>query len=134
MSVAFDLPTQLGLDSDNPRARHEVGRVGVAIDSLADFETLLDGIPIEEIPVTMNMNALAPAVVAMLVAVARRREVPLERLSGTISNDILHEIACRGLCVWDLEPSLRLQTDTAQFVIENMPRFWPFNIRARAAP
>jgi len=130
VSVAFDLPTQLGLDSDHPSALHEVGRVGTAIDSLADFETLLDGIPLDQVPITMNMNALAPVVVAMLASVARRRGVPLAALKGTISNDMLNEVACRGLTIWDLDASLRLLTDTAAFVIEELPGFWAFNVRA----
>lgn len=130
VSIAFDLPTQLGLDSDAPTARHEVGRVGTAIDSLRDFEVLLDGIPLDQVPVTMNMNALAPVVVAMLASVARRRGVPLEKLRGTISNDILNEVACRGLTVWDLPSSLRLLGDTAQFMVEQMPGVWAFNVRA----
>lgn len=130
VSVAFDLPTQLGLDSDAEAARHEVGRVGTAIDSLRDFEVLLDGIPIEEVPVTMNMNALAPVVIAMFASVARRRGVPLSSLKGTISNDILNEVACRGLTIWGLDHSLRLLTDTAQFIIEEMPGMWAFNVRA----
>lgn len=130
VSIAFDLPTQLGLDSDAPQARHEVGRVGTAIDSLRDFETLLDGIPLERVPITMNMNALAPVVVAMLAAVARQRGIPLDRLRGTLSNDMLNEVACRGLTIWDLPGSLRLQTDAAAFLIERMPGFWAFNVRA----
>lgn len=130
VSVAFDLPTQLGLDSDDPAARHEVGRVGTAIDSLRDFELMLDGIPLDQVPVTMNMNALAPVMIAMLASVARRRGVPLQALRGTISNDILNEVACRGLTVWNLDHSLRLLTDTAQFMIEEMPGVWAFNVRA----
>lgn len=129
VSIAFDLPTQMGLDSDAEFARHEVGRVGVAIDSLRDFETLLDSIPIDRIPVTMNMNALAPTVIAMLVSVARRRGVDLASLRGTISNDVLNEIACRGLLIWDTRASVRLMIDTAQYVIENLPGIWAFNVR-----
>jgi methylmalonyl-CoA mutase, N-terminal domain len=130
VSIAFDLPTQLGLDSDAEAARHEVGRVGTAVDSLRDFELLLDGIPLDRVPITMNMNALAPVVVAMLAAVARRRGVPLDQLKGTLSNDMLMEVACRGLTIWNLEASLRLLTDTAQFTIEQMPGMWAFNVRA----
>lgn len=130
VSVAFDLPTQLGLDSDHPAANYEVGRVGVAIDSLRDFEVLLDGLPLDEVPITMNMNAMAPVVIAMVASVADQRGVPLEQLRGTISNDILHEVACRGLCIWDLEPSMRLLADTAVFVLREMPNFWAFNVRA----
>jgi methylmalonyl-CoA mutase N-terminal domain/subunit len=130
VSVAFDLPTQLGLDSDAATAKYEVGRVGTAIDSLRDFEVLLEGIPLEDVPVTMNMNALAPVVIAMLASVARRQGVPLDKLRGTISNDMLNEVACRGLAIWDLPASMRLLGDTASYVIEHMPGMWAFNVRA----
>jgi methylmalonyl-CoA mutase, N-terminal domain len=130
VSIAFDLPTQMGLDSDNPDAKFEVGRVGVAIDSLADFEALLQGIPLDSVPVTMNMTALAPVVIAMLASVADRQGVPLAKLRGTISNDVLNEFACRGLWIWPIEASLRLSTDTAAFICRNMPKFYAFNVRA----
>lgn len=130
VSIAFDLPTQMGLDSDDETARHEVGRVGTAVDSLRDFEILLDGIPLDEVPITMNMNALAPVMIAMLAAVTRRRGIPLDALKGTLSNDMLMEVACRGLAVWDLGSSLRMLTDAAHFTIEQMPGFWAFNVRA----
>jgi methylmalonyl-CoA mutase N-terminal domain/subunit len=130
VSIAFDLPTQMGLDSDHPEAKYEVGRVGVAVDSLADFEVLLEGIPLDRVPVTMNMTALAPVVIAMLTSVAERQGVPLAKLRGTISNDVLNEFACRGLWIWPIEASLRLSTDTAAFIARNMPNFYAFNVRA----
>jgi methylmalonyl-CoA mutase N-terminal domain/subunit len=129
ISIAFDLPTQLGLDSDDPRARHEVGRVGTAIDSLRDYEILFDGIGLDEVPITMNMNALAPVMIAMLAAVARKRGTSLDKLRGTISNDMLNEVACRGLTIWGFDDSMRLLADTAEFVVREMPSFWAFNLR-----
>lgn len=130
VSVAFDLPTQMGLDSDHPRARYDAGRIGVAVSSLADFETLLADIPLEQVPITMNMTAMAPVVIAMLVSIARKQHVGLEKLRGTISNDVLNEYACRGLWIWPIEPSLRLSTDAAAFIARSMPSFYAFNVRA----
>lgn len=89
LSVAFDLPTQLGYDSDAPQARGEVGKVGVAIDSVADMETLLDGIPLDRVTVSMTINAPASILLALLLAVARRRGIPFDALGGTVQNDVL---------------------------------------------
>src|SRR5579871_4587805 len=89
LSVAFDLPTQLGYDSDAPQSRGEVGKVGVAIDSVSDMETLFDGIPLDRVTVSMTINAPASIILAMLLAVARRRGIPFESLGGTIQNDVL---------------------------------------------
>ncbi|MGX6446654.1 methylmalonyl-CoA mutase family protein [Patulibacter sp. S7RM1-6] len=130
VSIAFDLPSQLGLDSDDPRAQHDVGRVGVAVDSLADFEVLLEGVPLDRVPVTMNINGTAPIMVAMLVSVARKQGADLTTLRGTVSNDILHEFACRGLHIWDVPSSLQWCIETADFVLREMPNFFAFNIRA----
>jgi methylmalonyl-CoA mutase N-terminal domain/subunit len=128
-NVAFDLPTQIGLDSDDPSARGEVGRVGVAVDSLRDFEILLDQIPLDRFPVSLNINSMAPVILAMLVAVARKQGTPLSKLSGTIANDILHEFVARGTWRYEVEPSMRLATDVAEFVTREMPSFYPFNLR-----
>lgn len=130
VSIAFDLPTQLGLDSDDPAAQHDVGRVGVAVDSLADFEVLLDGVPLAEVPVTMNINGMAPVMVAMLASVARRSGTDLAKLRGTVSNDILHEFAGRGLYIWDVGSSLDWAIETASFVYDTMPSLFAFNVRA----
>src|SRR5579883_1326019 len=96
LSVAFDLPTQLGYDSDAPQSRGEVGKVGVAIDSVSDMETLFEGIPLDRVTVSMTINAPASIILSMLLAVARRRGIPFETLGGTIQNDVLKEYVARG--------------------------------------
>jgi len=128
-NCAFDLPTQIGLDSDDLDAVGEVGRVGVAIDSLADFEVMFAGIPLDTVPVSLNVNATAPIILAMLVATAHRQGVDLADVSGTIANDILHEYIGRGTWRYPPAPSLRLAVDVLRFVNETMPRFFAFNIR-----
>jgi methylmalonyl-CoA mutase N-terminal domain/subunit len=128
-NIAFDLPTQLGYDSDDPYVVDEVGRVGVAISSLADFETLFEGVPLDQIPVSMNISGMAPVMAAMLAATAAKQGVDLVKVQGTIANDIGPEFISRGAWVYPVEPSFRLLGDTAEFVVQNMPRFYPFNIR-----
>ena len=128
-NIAFDLPTQIGYDSDDPEAMHEVGRVGVAVDSLADFEILLSEVPLDKVPLSMNINSMAPVMVAMLVAVAKRQGSDLSQIRGTVANDLLHEYLGRGTWRYPVEPSLRLVTDTAEFVIRTMPKVYPFNLR-----
>jgi len=105
LSVAFDLPTQLGYDSDAPQARGEVGKVGVAIDTLADVETLLDGIPLDAVTVSMTINAPAAILLAFVLAVARRRGIPFEKLGGTVQNDVLKEYVARGTYIFPPGPS-----------------------------
>ncbi|HKC24792.1 MAG TPA: methylmalonyl-CoA mutase family protein, partial [Thermoanaerobaculia bacterium] len=123
LSVAFDLPTQIGFDSDHPLARGEVGRVGVAIDSIDDMETLLAEIPLERVSISMTINATASILLALLLAVARRRGTSWESLSGTIQNDILKEYAARGTYAFPPAPSLRLVTDVFGFCAERVPRW-----------
>jgi len=123
LSVAFDLPTQIGYDSDDPRAVGEVGRVGVAIDSLEDMETLFEAIPLEGVSTSMTINATAPILLACYVALARRRGIALSQLSGTVQNDILKEYAARGAYIFPPLPSLRLATDLFVFCAERMPRW-----------
>ena len=123
LSVAFDLPTQIGYDSDHALAEGEVGRVGVAIDSIEDMERLFEGIPLEKVSVSMTINATAPILLALYVGVARRRGIPLEALSGTIQNDVLKEYAARGTYIYPPEASLRLATDIFAFGTEHLPRF-----------
>ncbi len=125
LSVAFDLPTQLGCDSDDPLARGEVGRVGVAVDSLKDMELLFQGIPLDRVSTSMTINSTAPIILAMYLAVARKQGVPLERLSGTIQNDILKEYISRGTYIFPPTPSLRLTIDIFSYCIEKLPR-WNF--------
>ncbi|HEY0593053.1 MAG TPA: methylmalonyl-CoA mutase family protein, partial [Thermoanaerobaculia bacterium] len=123
LSVAFDLPTQIGMDSDDPLARGEVGKVGVAIDSIADMETLLDGIPLEKVSISMTINAPASILLGLVLVVAERRGTPWEALSGTVQNDILKEYAARGTYIFPPKPSLRLVTDVFEFCSERVPRW-----------
>jgi methylmalonyl-CoA mutase N-terminal domain/subunit len=128
LSVAFDLPTQIGYDSDHPRARAEVGKVGVAISSLEDMEALLDGIPLDKVSTSMTINATAAILLALYVAVAKRRGIPLEKLSGTVQNDILKEYIARGTYIFPPAPSLRLVTDVIAFCSERLPKWNPISI------
>jgi methylmalonyl-CoA mutase, N-terminal domain len=128
LSVAFDLPTQMGYDSDAAMARGEVGRVGVAISSLQDMRTLFDGIPLEDVSVSMTINATAPILLAFHVALADERGVPRSKLTGTIQNDVLKEYIARGTYIYPVEPSLRLITDTFAFCADELPRWNPISI------
>jgi len=121
LSVAFDLPTQIGYDSDHPLAEPEMGRTGVPINSLADMDRLLDGIPLDQVSVSMTINATAPILVAMVVALARQRGIDPARLRGTVQNDILKEYAARGNYRFGIEPSLRLTTDLMAFCAREIP-------------
>ena len=121
LSVAFDLPTQIGYDSDHPLAQGEVGRVGVAIDSLADMEVLFSGIPLDKVSTSMTINAPAAVLLAMYVAVAEKQGVSMEKLRGTIQNDILKEYVARGTYIFPPKPSMRLITDVFSFCSEHMP-------------
>ncbi len=112
LSVAFDLPTQMGLDSDDPRAEGEVGRVGVAIDTVADIERLFQGIPLDKVSISMTINATAPILLAMVQVVAERRGIAPAKLRGTVQNDILKEYVARGTFIYPPRPSMRLVTDT----------------------
>jgi methylmalonyl-CoA mutase N-terminal domain/subunit len=123
LSVAFDLPTQLGYDSDAPLARGEVGRVGVAIDGVADMETLFDGIPLGDVTVSMTINAPASILFAMLLAVARRRGIAFDKLGGTIQNDVLKEYVARGTYIYPPKPSMRLVTDVMAYCATEVPQW-----------
>jgi methylmalonyl-CoA mutase N-terminal domain/subunit len=123
LSVAFDLPTQMGLDSDDPRAEGEVGRVGVAIDTLDDMELLFDRIPLDRVSTSMTINATAAVLLALYVAVGDARGIPRDRLSGTVQNDILKEFIARGTYIYPVEPSLRLVTDIFSFCAAALPRW-----------
>ncbi|MBU2548002.1 MAG: methylmalonyl-CoA mutase, partial [Proteobacteria bacterium] len=129
VACAFDLPTQLGLDSDDPLARDEVGRLGVSIDSLADMEVLYDGLPLDRLISSFNINAPAAVILAMYVAVGAKRGLPAEKLGGTLSNDMLCEYVSRGMWAFAVPAALRLTTDVVEFCTRRMPRFYPFNIR-----
>jgi methylmalonyl-CoA mutase N-terminal domain/subunit len=128
LSVAFDLPTQMGYDPDHPLAEGEVGKVGVSISSLEDLERLFDGIPLDRVSTSMTINATAPILLAMYVALARRRGIPLDRLAGTVQNDILKEYIARGTYIYPPGPSLRLVTDTIAYAVEHLPRWNPISI------
>ena len=123
LSVALDLPTQCGYDSDDPEVSEEVGRVGVAVDTLADAEILFDGIPLDKISTSFTINGTAAILLAFYVAAAERKGVPRAKLTGTIQNDILKEYASRGTWIWPPEPSLRLIADTIEFCAAEVPKF-----------
>jgi methylmalonyl-CoA mutase N-terminal domain/subunit len=123
LSVALDLPTQCGYDSDDPEFTEEVGRVGVAVDTLADAEVLFDSIPLDRISTSFTINGTAAILLAFYVAAAERTGVPRAKLTGTIQNDILKEYASRGTWIWPAEPSLRLIADTIEFCAAEVPRF-----------
>ena len=123
LSVAFDLPTQIGYDSDDPHAMGEVGRVGVAIDSLEDMETLFDSVPLDKVSTSMTINSTASILLGLYIAVARRRGIPEEALSGTVQNDILKEYVARGTYIYPPKPSLRLVTDLFAYCHERVPKW-----------
>ena len=123
LSVAFDLPTQMGLDSDDPRAAGEVGRVGVAIDSLDDVAALFDGIPLDQVSTSMTINAPAPVLVAMYVVAAELQGVPAGSVRGTAQNDVLKEYVARGTYIYPPRPSLRLAADLVAWCASEAPRF-----------
>jgi methylmalonyl-CoA mutase N-terminal domain/subunit len=123
LSVALDLPTQCGYDSDDPEVSEEVGRVGVAVDTLADAEILFDSIPLDKISTSFTINGTAAILLAFYVAAAERKGVARAALTGTIQNDILKEYASRGTWIWPAQPSLRLIADTIEFCAAEVPRF-----------
>ncbi|HWP82680.1 MAG TPA: methylmalonyl-CoA mutase family protein [Bacteroidota bacterium] len=123
LSVAFDLPTQMGYDSDHPMAEGEVGKVGVAIDSLADMERLFDGIRLQDVTTSMTINATAAILLCMYVAVAKKQGADLKKISGTIQNDILKEYIARGTYIYPPTPSMRLVTDIFEWCSSNVPKW-----------
>ena len=128
LSVAFDLPTQMGYDSDHPRAEGEVGRAGVAIDSVEDLERLFHGIPLDRVSTSMTINASAAILLAMYIAVGEEQGVPLGKLEGTLQNDILKEYIARGTYIYPPEPSLRLVADVFRFTSRAQMSFNPISI------
>ena len=123
LSVAFDLPTQLGYDSDDPLASSEIGQVGVAVDSLRDMETMFAGIPLDRVSTSMTINAPAAVLVAMYAAVGEQQGVSLDKIEGTAQNDILKEYVARGTYIFPPRPSLRLAADLIAFCARAMPKF-----------
>lgn len=130
LSVAMDLPTQIGLDSDHELSHGEVGKVGVAIDSLADMEALFDGIPLNKVSTSMTINGPAAVLLAMYVAVAEKQGVKPEALKGTIQNDILKEYIARGTYIFPPRPSMRLITDTFEYCSKNIPKWNTISVGA----
>jgi methylmalonyl-CoA mutase N-terminal domain/subunit len=128
LNVAFDLPTQCGLDSDDPMAENEVGRVGMAVDTLADMEEAFEGIDLNTITVSLTINGAAPAIMAMYFAMARKRGYDLATLRGTAQNDILKEFIGRGTWIYPVEPSVRLVGDTIEFCARNVPKYSPVSV------
>ena len=123
LSVAFDLPTQMGLDSDSPRAEGEVGKTGVAIDSIDDLRRLFDQIPLDRVSTSMTINATAPILLVLYELVAEERGIPASELSGTVQNDLLKEYAARGTYIYPPRPSMRLITDLFAYCGERIPRW-----------
>jgi methylmalonyl-CoA mutase cobalamin-binding domain/chain len=128
LSVAFDLPTQMGYDSDHPRAGAEVGRAGVAIDTVEDLAVVFDQIPLDEVSTSMTINATAAILLAMYTVVAEERGIPASKLRGTVQNDVLKEYVARGTYIYPLESSLRLVTDIFTFVTGNEIPFNPISV------
>ena len=128
LNVAFDLPTQCGLDSDDPMAEGEVGRVGMAVDSLADMEEAFAGIDLNQITVSLTINGSAVAIMAMYFAMARKRGFALEALRGNSQNDILKEFIGRGTWIFPVEPSIRLVGDTMEFCAKHVPKYSPVSV------
>ncbi|WP_207952326.1 acyl-CoA mutase large subunit family protein [Paenibacillus turpanensis] len=123
LSLAFDLPTQLGYDADHPLADGEVGKVGLAVSTLADLEQALDGIPLDRVSCSMTINAPAAVLLAMVIAVAEKQGVPADTLSGTVQNDILKEYCARGLYIFPAAPSLRLAVDVMEYAAHRLPKW-----------
>jgi methylmalonyl-CoA mutase N-terminal domain/subunit len=128
LSVAFDLPTQIGYDSDHPLSEGEVGKTGVAIDTLEDMEILFKEIPLDKVSVSMTINATASVLLAMYVVLAKKNNISLNLLSGTIQNDILKEYIARGTFIFPPKPSMRLITDIFKYAKENLPKWNPISI------
>ncbi len=128
LNVAFDLPTQIGLDSDDPLAYGEVGRVGMAVDSLRDFEIAFDGIDLDKITVSLTINGAAPQLIAMFLAMGEKRGYDAKRLRGTAQNDILKEFIGRGTWIYPVQPSIRLVGDTIEFCAAAAPKYSPVSV------
>src|SRR5438270_465909 len=123
LSVAFDLPTQIGMDSDAPLALGEVGKVGVAIDSLEDMQMLFDGIPLETVSTSMTINATAAILLCLYVAVAKKQGANLAKLSGTVQNDVLKEYIARGTYIYPVRPAMRIVTDIFSWCRDHLPKW-----------
>src|SRR6476646_77102 len=134
LSVAFDLPTQIGLDSDDPLSAGEVGKVGVAIDSLDDMLTLFDGIPLDTVSTSMTINSTASTLLCLYLAVAKKQGVPFDKANGTIQNDILKEYIARGTYIYPPAPTMRLITDTFAYCAAEVPNWNTISISGNHIP
>jgi methylmalonyl-CoA mutase N-terminal domain/subunit len=130
LSLAFDLPTQLGLDSDDPMAKYDVGKLGVAVDTLEDMERIFEGIPLDQISTSFTINSTAAILLALYVLVAKKQGVSPEKLRGTVQNDILKEYVARGTWIFPPKPSMSLIADTIEYCINHTPRFNPISVSA----
>lgn len=128
LNVAFDLPTQCGFDSDDPMSYGEIGRVGMAVDTLADFEIAFEGIDLEKITVSLTINGAAPQLIAMYLAMAEKRGYDIAKLRGTAQNDILKEFIGRGTWIYPVEPSVRLVGDTIEYCAQHAPKYSPVSV------
>src|SRR5256886_8122751 len=128
LSVAFDLPTQIGMDSDHPLALGEVGKVGVAIDSLEDMQALFEGIPLEKVSTSMTINATAAILLCLYVAVAKKQGANLAKLSGTVQNDVLKEYIARGTYIYPVRPAMRIVTDIFAWCRDSLPKWTTISI------
>jgi methylmalonyl-CoA mutase N-terminal domain/subunit len=128
LSTAFDLPTQIGLDADDPKSKGEVGRVGVHIGTVEDMELLFDKIPLDQVSTSLTINATAPLLLAFYVAVAKRRGIDPKALRGTLQNDVLKEFIARGTYIYPAGPSLKLAVDAMEYSFKNLPQFNPISI------
>ncbi|MCL4758162.1 MAG: methylmalonyl-CoA mutase [Rhodocyclaceae bacterium] len=128
LNVAFDLPTQIGLDSDDPLAEGEIGRVGMSVDTLRDFEVAFDGIDLNKITVSLTINGSAAILIAMYLAMAEKRGYDVKKLRGTAQNDILKEFVGRGTWIYPVEPSIRLVGDTIEYCAEHAPKYSPVSV------
>lgn len=130
LSLAFDLPTQLGMDSDDPQAKYDVGKLGVAVDTLDDFERIFEGIPLDRMSTSFTINSPAAIILAMYILVAKKQGVPPYKLRGTLQNDILKEYVARGTWIFPPQPSMRLIADTIEYCLQHIPRFNPISVSA----
>ncbi len=128
LSVAFDFPTIIGLDSDHPMAVNEIGICGVAVDTLADMEIIFDGIPLDKVTTSMTINAPTPVLLSMYIAVGEKQGVPMEKLGGTVQNDSLKEFIAQKSYVFPPEPAVKLTTDVIEFCVRHMPKWNPISI------
>jgi methylmalonyl-CoA mutase N-terminal domain/subunit len=128
LSLALDLPTQVGYDPDHPLAHGEVGKVGVSVPSLKEMELVFDGIPLDRVSVSFTINATASIILAMYIALAERRGIPMAALAGTVQNDNLKELTARNAFIFPPRPSLKLSVDVIEFCVRRMPRFHPINV------